>query len=215
MTRRGNQRLHQSTLMELLPALRGAVPNLSPSGDPLTEKREGIIWLAYKNVRGVSDARGLNTPVEIEAMEDLQVDIMGMSETNRPWTPHHRYAYDTMMQLWFRSSRTIYTSAPSHDHTQKYQPGGNLLTINGHTTGRIVSHGSDPLGRFCWTSLRGKRDKGVLLITAYRVCHTLSDNPGPHTAFSQQYMAMCEQGTQSPHPRRQILLDIAALISRQ
>ena len=213
MTRRGTHR-YQSTITALLPTLRGTVPNLCPSGDPLTEKREGTLRLAYQNVRGVSDARGLTTPVEIEAMEHLQVDIMGMSETNRPWTPHHRYAYDTMMQLRFRSSRTFYSSAPSHDHTQKYQPGGNLLTINGHTTGRIVSHGSDPLGRFCWTTLRGRRDEGVLLITAYRVCHTLSDNPGPHTAFSQQYMAMREQGIQNPHPRRQILLDLTALISR-
>ena len=214
MTPRNNHCQYRSTLTEQLPALRSRVPNLPPSGDLLSSKRKGILRLAYQNVRGVSDTRGLNFPVEIEAMEELQVDIMGMSETNRPWTPHHRYAYDAMMQLRFRSSRTIYTSTPSHDHSQKYQPGGNLLTINGHSTGRIITHGSDPLGRFCWSTLRGHRDEGVLIITAYRVCHTVSDTPGPHTAFSQQYMAMHEQGTLSPHPRRQILIDIVALISQ-
>jgi hypothetical protein len=134
MTSRTNPRQYQSTLTEQLPALRRGVPNLLPSGNPLSLKREGILRLAYQNVRGVSDTRGLSFPMEIAAMEELQVDIMGMSETNRPWMPHHRYAYDTMMQLRFRSSRTIYTSAPSHDHSQKYQPGGNLLTINRPTT---------------------------------------------------------------------------------
>ena len=212
MTRPRQNRFQQSRLTALLPSSR-STPNLAPAGDPIIHKRDGILRLAYQNIRGVSHSQGLLPPVEIDAMDDLQVDMMGMSETNRPWTRQHRYAYDTMMQLRFRSSRTFYTSAPIHDHTQKYQPGGNLLTINGHSTGRIITHGSDSMGRFCWTTLRGHRNEGILLLTAYRVCHNLTDNPGPNTAFSQQYMAMRERGIQSPHPRRQILLDIAALVN--
>jgi hypothetical protein len=118
-----------------------------------------------------------------------------------------------MMTKIFQQCRTIYTAAPSFNRSLLYQPGGNLLMINGRTTGRIMSHGSDWLGRFCWVALRGHRDEGILLITAYRICQNITDNPGPHTAFSQQYMAFREKGIMKPNPRKQILTDISTLIA--
>ena len=205
---------HQTTLTSNPTSFtQRAIPNLTPAGDPLRTKPESTIRLAYQNIHGAADARGLAIPDEIDAMESLDVDIMGMSETNRPWTTEQRSTYEHMMNTRFQSSRTIFTAAPSHDRTLRYQPGGNLLTINGHTTGRIVSHGTDPLGRFCWYTLRGHRDEGVLVMTAYRVCHNLTDNPGPNTAFSQQYMALRTSGMLNPNPRRQILTDMTTLIT--
>ena len=209
---RPSQRFLQSTLTP--PSFtRRATPNLAPTGDDLITKQDNIIRIAYQNIRGTSGATGLLLPDEIDAMDTLEVDIMGMSETNCPWTPAQRSAYDHMMNLRFHSSRTIYTAAKSHDHSAKYQPGGNLLTINGRTTGRVITHGSDSLGRFCWYTLRGHRDEGILIVTAYRVCQEATDNPGPHTAFSQQYMALRDSGLSHPNPRLQILMDLTALIS--
>ena len=66
------------------PFTRRAAPNLPPTGDELTTKHRDIIRIAYQNIRGVTTTRGLCVPDEIEAMEDLDVDVMGMSETNRP-----------------------------------------------------------------------------------------------------------------------------------
>ena len=186
--------------------------NIPPTGDPLIARSPLTIRVAYQNIRGISE-RGLQLPDEIEAIDTLELDIMGMSETNRPWHPHQKSLYDQMMTTLFRQCRTIYTAAPSHDRSSQYQPGGNLLTVNGRTTGRIMSHGLDWLGRFCWVALRGHRDEGVLLITAYRVCQKLTDNPGPHTAFSQQYMAFRDKGHLKPNPRKLILTDIASLIA--
>lgn len=68
------------------------------------------------------------------------------------------------------------------------------------------------MGCFCWYKLRGKRDEGVIVITAYRVCHEKWDQPGPFTAFQQQYIVLRSQGHQNPNPQRQILTDIQALI---
>ena len=195
------------------PITRRATPNLPPTGDELITKNRDIIRIAYHNIRGVTTTRGLCVPDEIEAMEDLAVDVMGMSETNRPWTPQNRETYDYMMNLRFSNSRTVYSSAPTPDRSLRYQPGGNLLTVNGRTTGRITSQGSDPLGRFCWYTFRGHRDEGVIVITAYRVCHDITDNPGPHTAFSQQYMALRAKGVKRPNPRLQIFTDLTSLIS--
>ena len=195
------------------PITRRATPNLPPTGDELITKNRDIIRIAYHNIRGVTTTRGLCVPDEIEAMEDLAVDVMGMSETNRPWTPRNRETYDYMMNLRFSNSRTVYSSAPTPDRSLRYQPGGNLLTVNGRTTGRITGQGSDPLGRFCWYTFRGHRDEGVIVITAYRVCHDITDNPGPHTAFSQQYMALRAKGVKRPNPRLQIFTDLTSLIS--
>ena len=155
--------------------------------------------------------KGFDLPVEIESMSDLDIDVMGMSETNKPWTSENKHEYDMLMRSRFRQSRTIYSSAAAPRNT-RYQPGGNLLTINGHTTGRISARGSDDLGRFCWFALRGRRDEGVLVISAYRVCHEAHDAPGPFTAYQQQYTALRARGVAAPNPRRQLLADILTLI---
>ena len=90
-----------------------------------------------------------------------------------------------------------------------------MLTVNGTAEGRIQAQGSDSMGRFCWYTLRGGRDEGVLVITAYRVCQEPSDNPGPLTAFSQQYTALREAGVEKPNPRKQILKDMLDLINEK
>ena len=51
------------------------------------------------------------------------------------------------------------------------------------------------------------------MVTTYRVCHVISDNPSPHMVFSQQYMSLRAQGLTNRHPRRQILKDISSLIA--
>ncbi len=188
-------------------------PNLPSAGDNFSQSREdGTLRIAFQNIHGATLHSGLQVVPEIDTMSEWNINIMGMSETNRPWTPKQKSLYDYMMRTCFHSSRTIYTSATPPDHTFTHLPGGNLLTINGPTTGRIQNSGSDPLGRFCWTTLRGRRDEGVLIITAYRVCHEASHNPGVFTAYQQQYTGLRKAGHSNPNPRRQILSDMISLI---
>ncbi len=194
--------------------LQTSSANIEPSGDPLLDRTDsdGLIRIAYQNINGLHNT-GFQLPTEIEAIESMGIDIMGMSETNCPWTPKSKSEFNTMMNQRFQSSRTSYSSAPPTTQS-RYQPGGNLLTITGHTTGRIESTGSDPWGRFCWYRLRGRRDEGVVIITAYRVCHNIGDNPGPYTAFQQQYTLMRQAGIAIPNPRKQILTDLTQLIQQ-
>ena len=186
--------------------------NIESSGDAIQDRSDsdGLIRFAFQNVHGVRTHK-FHIPTEIEAMETYGVDVMGMAETNRPWTPRSQSEYNSMMNQRFRSSRTIFSSAPPTTQS-RYQPGGTLLTITGHNTGRIADTGSDPWGRFCWYLLRGRRDEGILLITAYRVCHRKSDNPGPLTAFQQQYTLMRQAGIAEPNPRQSLLDDLSKLI---
>ena len=133
-----NRPLYQRRINEAKFTGQNTVKNIEAAGDALESKVENTLRIAFQNVHGASDFRGWEAPSEIEAMEELEIDIMGMAETNRPWSKQERALYDAHMMKWFRTSRTIYTAAPARYHVARYQPGGNLLTINGEVTARIT-----------------------------------------------------------------------------
>lgn len=208
---------HDTHYQLRLPPLLGQTrisPNIPAVGDTFREELEdNNIRFAFQNIHGLSHHSGLHVSTEIDAMSQWNISVMGMAETNRAWTAHQRFDHDFMMTSHFPSSRTLYASAPIHAHDQTYQPGGNLLSVTGRTTGRIYDYGTDEMGRFCWYALRGKRDEGVLVVVAYRVCHKASDKPGPFTAYQQQHTYLRTLGVANPNPRSQVLKDIATLIS--
>ena len=44
------------------------------------------------------------------------------------------------------------------------------MIMQGRVTGRIIKKEMDKMGRFTWTILKGKNEKQIMIITAYRVC---------------------------------------------
>jgi hypothetical protein len=131
----------------------------------------------------------LEIATEIENMINIGTDIQGLSETNRPWTHTNKSKYDFMMESVFQQSRTVYPSSPT-DRTNTYQPGGKLVSITGDNVGQINNTGKDIMGQFAWATMRGKRDKGILIIVAYRVCQDHDSRAGAFTAYQQQYTAL-------------------------
>ena len=190
--------------------------NIDPAGDSLAERHEndGITRIAFHNIAGSTIGQGFSVADEIEAINEFGIDIAGYTEINKPWDSGNKHEFGLMMESIFDQSRTVFSASPA-DHDVSYQPGGCMLTVNGTAEGRIQAQGSDSMGRFCWYTLRGGRDEGVLVITAYRVCQEPSDNPGPLTAFSQQYTALREAGVEKPNPRKQILKDMLDLINEK
>lgn len=172
--------------------------NIDAAGDNIGPKENGELRIAFQNIHGALDLQGWDIPSEIEVLEELDINIMGMAETNKPWSSKQKMLYNAYMGKRLRAARTIYTAAPNRDY-KTYQPGGNLLTVNGEITARINGQGADTLGRFCWYTLAGKRDEGVNIIVAYRVCQEKYDNPGPFTAFQQQYVALQEARLKDPN----------------
>ena len=63
--------------------------------------------------------------------------------------------------------------------------------------------------------MRGKRDKEILIISAYRVCQDTNSRAGAFTAYQQQYTMLQEAGHARPNPRQQILINIQALIDNK
>ena len=191
--------------------------NIEPTGDELSPRfqEDGIIRLGSNNVNGIKlNPQGVIP--EIDTIEELGFDIMAFQETKIPWTASNARQFNQQMQFkWPHGASSSFSSAPWQHDDSTYQAGGTLLTLHSKTKGRVLEQGSDPLGRFCWMTLRGSRDEGILIISAYRVCHTLTDNPGPFTAFHQQYTALREQGIKKPDPRQQILDDLTSLIQEK
>ena len=120
----------------------------------------------------------------------------------------------TQLYLLYNHARAIYSSAPT-DYNSTYQPGESLWFIAGNSAGGALISGSERMGRFCWYTVQGKRDKGILFITAYRVCQEAANTPGLHTAFRQQYMALRQEGISKPNPRKHILTELNELIRKK
>lgn len=160
--------------------------------------------------------RGFEVAPDIDVNDELGIDISGLQETKKPWTAANRRLYNQQAQLkWPQGARNIFSSAPwSHDE-KDYMAGGTLLSLHGRVLGRIESTGSDKWGRFCYTTLRGSRDEGIVVINAYRTCHVKADNPGPFTSYQMEYIGLRESGIKDPQPRFQILKDLTTLIDKK
>ncbi|KAL7525484.1 hypothetical protein ACHAXR_001028, partial [Thalassiosira sp. AJA248-18] len=179
----------------------------------MVDRREGdnTFRMGYHNINGTTLGQGFEVAEEIETIDQLGINLQGMLEINKPWDANNKWQYNMQMDLVFQQSHMIFSAAEAV-HDQKYQPGGNLMTINGSNAGRVVESDVDKWGRFCWMTLRGGRDEGVLVIEGYRVCHEHRDNPGVFTAYTQQHTGMREAGMKRPNPRKQFLKDVLALI---
>ena len=74
------------------------------------------------------------------------------------------------------------------DFGTDYKPGGVMMIATGRTTGRILSVGSDDLGRWVYMRMNGSAGRVITIIGTYQVCQV--HNPkaaGDTTAVKQQY----------------------------
>lgn len=112
MTRKIQQQLTQA------PISNSTTPNIDPSGDTMQPaKDDGIIRIAFQNAHGIKLTHGLQLSDEIDVIDSWNIDIMGLAETNRPWTTQQRTDYNFKMNLRFRTTRTNFAAAPNHSHT--------------------------------------------------------------------------------------------------
>ena len=82
--RRNSVRSQQSLLSTYLTnSIPKTYDNILPSGDAQLEKslNAPFLQIAYQNIRGGTSGKSCELPVEITAMSELRVDIMGMSKT--------------------------------------------------------------------------------------------------------------------------------------
>ena len=69
----------------------------------------------------------------------------------------------------------------------------------------------EDMARFTCMILKGKNDKQIMIITAYRVCKS-GPNIEPHTAHMQQVKQMLLKGIIIPNARIETLLELQQLV---
>jgi hypothetical protein len=99
-----------------------------------------------------------------------------------------------------------------------FQPEGILTLVCDLWATRVIEGGAYPcgLGRWSFLTLRGKNDRKITIVTAYRVS---TDLAGPMTSTMQQYrkislMTITEKYTVRPQPRWQVILDLQAWLEK-
>ena len=184
-----------------------------PAYGALIETKDlvNVVRIAFQNVNGLKLGNERAGAAELDAMNQLGIDIMGMAETNLSWTREKKLQLAALAKIAFDgTSRCIASSTTSNK--EGYLPGGTAMITRGPVSGRVQAQGADPFGRFTWMALRGREDSGVLIITAYRVGQRKGVKAGPTTAYSQQWVEMRKKGIENPDPRNSILEDISTLI---
>ena len=66
-----------------------------------------------------------------------------------------------------------------------WKPGGSMLGVAGRWASRVMSKGSNHMGRWSWMDLRGKAGVTIRVYSAYRVCQEKVANAGVLTACQQ------------------------------
>ena len=136
-TRRDNDHAQQDCLHNWLGG--PTVCNIEAAGDPLRLRTNGngTLRVGFQNIWGADVNKGFGVDTELDAMNELQVDIQGMAEANKPWNSWNKAMYQTQLDLLYNRATVVYSSAPT-DYDCTYQPGGTMCILSGNSAGILL-----------------------------------------------------------------------------
>ena len=199
---------------------------LQSYGDPITqvEKQSRAIRIFFQNIKGLSYT---NTTEDYKyvfrQLEDLQIDIAGLAETNTAW--QHTFLRNELLtaarsigagqtsRISFASPSTQIDAIPNKE---TFQAGGSITTTTGAwTTTTLGPDIQDPTGLGRWSGMhfRGKNRNVLSIITGYRTCTgtRLSSHIG--STFHREHEFFSSQKEKcSINPRRQFFVDLESTI---
>ena len=157
-------------------------------GNSITTKHDRSLRIMFQNVNGLpSKNEGQKNTHILDTVNNFNVDVLALSETNKYWPniptdhrPQNRF------RGWWENSHVNYSFNSTFRQKQANQPGGNLMITVGRTATRVdgAKSGEDvtKLGRWCFTSVKGKNGKIIRMVTAYRPSNKIAKR---NTAYSQ------------------------------
>ena len=170
-------------------------------------KPPNITRLVDLNINGIRRTDDFQDVLEIaQAMKMHSVDIMAFQETNTDWrsSAKHR-TYERFQQVYHHTR--LSTASSTTRYNTIYQPGGTLVAVTDDYVGRAALIGSDPeLGRWSFIKLLGKRGRGIIVVSIYKVCQQDSTRCGDRTAYAQQMSILVRNGRDET-PRTAFLSD--------
>ena len=193
--------------------------NNIPWGDSIKTKQQNTIRIYFQNVNGVQ----LHLPEKWEnmiktSMEELNSDIVGFCETSLNWKlPYIRKKLQQLNKKHLTIKTNITHSNNKAHSPSSFLPGGTLLATKGHWTGRIQEHLHDPktMGRWTGTKYMLQQDKYLYVISGYRACKNSSSTKTliqSNSTYAQQYYELKQSGIDTPHPRKQFVIDLIQYI---
>ncbi len=137
--------------------------------------------VAVQNINGMKLGTIHLGAEEIDAMENLGIDLLGLVKTNIKWTIDVKATLDAMIRMQFGHGRSV--TASGRTDSSGYLPGGTAMVACGKVSGRVIKRVSDDLGRFTYMTLHSKDGRGIIVITAYVVCQKKGAKAGPYTSY--------------------------------
>jgi endonuclease/exonuclease/phosphatase family metal-dependent hydrolase len=137
-------------------------------GDNLNKKQSSTIRIGFNNINGFkSEINNVNNHDIRSFISKYEFDIFGMSEVNLHWKNccHH---WTECTRGWFHRLHTSVAYFKAFPTRASFQVGGVMQFIMGSTTSRVSKAGKDVLGRWAWHTLRGKNNRQLRVISAYR-----------------------------------------------
>jgi hypothetical protein len=175
--------------------------------------------LILQNLNGIRPSvTNTDFMFSLHLCKEIGAGAICLAETNLNWhhSQHHASFRRCLHKHWPASR--YQSSVPEEIFLGDYQPGGTVTLAVDRWTSRVVLSGADPygLGRWSYLMLRGKQDRQICIITAYRVCK--DKYTGPKTAYQQQRRQLSAMFRQQnvivdPEPNRQFILDLQSWIT--
>ena len=141
------------------------------------------------------------------------MDIACMSEINLDLNKASvKYKLHEKAKSFDKNSTLTMTASKAIPTDNEIKRGGTMIFTRGNWSGREVERGEDKLGRWTYTSLNGKADRKLTIISTYCVCDQKSHGDGNCTIYMQQEYDLLNAGRECTDPREAILLDLTKFI---
>ena len=166
------------------------------TGHIITTALEGTnIRLLMQNPRGVmktNPENGRKRDGQLDLtylfeMRDLEVDVLGLPETNLNWRNQYiRARWERVVKDVWPKSRIFYSSINVGENENVHKQGGVCTIVTEKWAPFVESVRQDNVGRWVEITMKGQKDQRVTIITAYRPgdgCKT----SGCGTVWRQQF----------------------------
>lgn len=181
----------------------------------IPQPNHGKCRMILQNINGIKPQfEHSATHIMLEHAKEIDASILGLIETNVNWkfNDTRREFHNVLNKHWNRTSCAV--SHSTYHFKSIRQPGGTATVVTSPWASR-AKIGSDEsgLGRWSTTTLHGRDQRHVTIITAYRVEGTIQSK-GPYTAFQQQRYILESKKAACTDPKEAFLIDLGELVDR-
>lgn len=186
-------------------------------GDAPPPNKQNYTRIVAANVNGIS-MRDNMAKLHIlgQSADTLNIDFLGLIETNLD------YKYEgvkdqchKILRRYFKQTRICEASSELNPD-RAHKPGGVLSVLAFPWASRSKARADESLGRWTETTINGKGNRKVTIITAYNVCPQSESEVSEkkYTAWTQQWHILKRKHPGRPdlNPRKQMLQDLSERI---